>query len=356
MKPIMLFAWQDLGASMVVPPLAVEAIKLGDFDVHCIASGAGAEKFLDGQTLKLDNEGKRPPEFNLAVYIHELFGAKKGIVVLGEGDASKGETFESEVSRQVVILNKLRANPLPVMVVKDGWGIQSRLLHIQPDGFLTLDESNHDLLKNIFPHILKSHINVVGNHALRKVRVGPHVQGLFAGACISSPEANLIYFSGGHPRCTGEELALLTDCLKQTSCEWVLVYGFHPTWRDQYGENWRGLLKSLSSEKVFEAPNKSGDECAALADVTIADISTVMGTAAYHGHAVISLYPESTQKFMWEMLGFEESPHVALGLASKVTKPQDLSSLFGPPDPAVAAKLKPFNPQEGLRHIIRLLV
>ena len=296
-----------------------------------------------------DDDKKLPP-FDAAAFLNKT---QPDIIVTGLG---------SPINIQRQIAEEATRRGIPLVVCEDFWSkIPGHLdaAKVKPALILTVDDYSIALNRKAFPGVGQ---RVVGNPGAKEVPVPSEVEAQVKK--IRDEGFDTIYvFAGGGASATNE-LALLLQCLEKTPGNYCIVPRFHPkvmTWKvpgenRTYGELWTEYLKPFA-ERVRYVEAKSTDPVAVSesADVLVSGFSTLMTTAAYHGKRVICLKTEETMASL-KAHGehYTEIPQVALGLASVVDEPTDLS-LLGKPSADALRKLIPYDANLAWEHIQTLL-
>lgn len=268
----------------------------------------------------------------------------------------------SPINIQRDIAEEATRRGIPLVLCEDFWSKipgHFDIAKVKPSLVLTVDGYSAELSK---PFFSGAEYHVVGNPGVKKVPVPQEVETQLH-AIRDEGFERLYIFAGGGASATNE-LSLLLQCLEQTSGRWCIIPRFHPKvaqWtvpgeHRTYGELWKEFLKPFSEHvRYVEAPSTDPIAVAPSADVLVSGFSTLMTTAAHYRKQVICLKtPETIASLKAHGGHYTEIPQVALGLASEVTKPTDLSQ-FGMPSVEALKKLVPYDAELAYKYICALL-
>ena len=339
----LVYCAKDMGAANVTLPHAIMHRDNGA-SVRVVAEGIAAGDYIKAGFIPdfagTVNFREVPFTFDAAAYLSRRFRDQNGneipgALVLGE---SSPANLEIQLGKALAEVNGERKIPVFLVECQDFWGGHIRL-GLRPTLVITLDQYAKELIHKSHPHLADENVVIAGNPGAKTVQIFPRV---------NQPHLELrkrfgtIYYYAGGGEYTFAEIELLKECLAKTTGNWCLVAGFHPKHVQKYGDDWREALKPLG-DRFVEAEPRTGDQWASLT-TTLSGFSTVLTTATYYGQITAVLCTTASMKSLEIKSGLNEIPHAALGWATPIKKPRDLSTLKLPSE-EVLEKLKPYEPR-----------
>ena len=327
---------KDLGGTKPVALIA-QILSDGGNEIFPIIEGLGASRWTS--MCQVEPVFRGTDDYRTAYFSLDAEAMLKhygpDVVVVGEGAPNN---LEGQFARAAQKLD------IQLILVEDFWGGFIRIsgLTKSPDLVVTLDEYAKQLIQAHFPETC---VVVSGNPGVRMdIDPAPQVMELRTDGDL------IITFCGGGAE-TGEQLQLLCQCLSMTSGSWRLIPCWHPKVADRfdpengdrpYRKTWDALLEPLGDRVVYfdELPT---DSVVVASDLVVAGFSTLLTTAAYAGVATAALITPEVQRVLKEESRLSEVPQVALGVASHIISPIDLSLLQPCPEQE-RARLMPFDP------------
>lgn len=364
---VVIGVFKDLGSESVVAPPVWQAFIEGH-QTHFLVEGKGGQRFLKTYiqnlassaycssealevTIGSDDFEKRPCSIDLYEYIDQrIRNGKKEIpsaVLIGE---SSPINIERQVAFVVEEINTYRNRKIKLVVCQDFWGSACIVgKDIKPDCVLSVDEYGKKLALETYSHLKENDVIVVGNPGVKDVIVSEEIRVEYDRL---KEKYDSVYFFAGGGKETSEQLRLLNACLSRTQKNWFLVVGFHPKLVEQYGGEWRPIIKEFG-DRSMEALPGTGEQWGAVADVTVSGASTILTTAVKMGKIAISLGTKEIKE-VFRKRNMDMVPQVAMGWAHNVETPMDLSQ-FGRPTAEALKKLQSHDPVRAFKAVDEIL-
>lgn len=345
-----LFVAKDNGCASVTERIAVLAREKGHH-VFIFAEGLAMQRFRDlNFTLHFAGEVDfidTPFPFRAEI---ELDDISPDIVVSGLGNP---------INIQRYVVEEASRRRITLVVCEDFWAKSVSHLDrdkVNPEMILVVDDYSRSLVEKAFP---SARVHVVGYPGAYKLETSENVQARMDE--LRRVFGEIYVYVGGGP-CTTSELIFLVKCFAKMPAG-CLVPRFNPKYENRmvpgtkktYGSLWRKILETIGDRVVYMDAPKT-DLVVVSADVVISGFSTLLVTALWNGITTVCIQiPETFQLFKEENMHLTEIPQITLGLASKVTKPTDLSRFVGIYNKEARFKLMPYDAQKAYDHICELL-